>query len=321
MTQAALSALPAPTETKWTVIRGAMAGSVRLMSPGNFSIGRSAECEFIIANDPKCSRKHAVVTWTRSGYEVQNLAESNAILVNGKEVSRHLLRDGDLLTVGATELQFNLTTQPNSLNIQLRRLAVAPKSVGAHATHIAKKSSKKPMSPLMPVYVVLGLVVLYLLLSDNPTNKKKQLAIRSEQQIQEAIESAEKLRESALLSSSRRSDNTIVQRQAQENYVRGFRDFRKGQFERALDSFNTCLALNPSHLLCTRYKQLSHRKFNELVQLQMVLGRRYRDQNQFKACRAAFRNVMVMLKDASSAAYREAKANYDACYALSEGRF
>ena len=116
-------------------------------------------------------------------------------------------------------------------------------------------------------------------------------------------------------------DGSVNARQAQENYVRGFRDYNGGQYERALISFQACLALNPEHTLCNRYLRLSQRKFNEVVQYHMVLGRSYRDQSQFKACRAAFRNVMVMVKDASSTTYKEAKANYEACNSFVEGRF
>jgi tetratricopeptide (TPR) repeat protein len=322
----ALAAPPQPSETKWTVVRGNMAGSVRLMSAANFAIGRNPECEFVINNDPKCSRRHATVTWTTAGPEIQSLSETNPVFINGRQIDRQILQNGDIVLIGSTEIQFNTTTQPTSANVQLRRLAVAPPQE-AYPSGPAPmrprsgrgRSAKQESFPLTFVYIGIGLLVLYMLFHGSPT-KKKALQLRGEQQVQEAIESAEKLQQAAS-QGGRRADDSMMGRQAQENYVRGFRDFRKGQYERALDSFNTCLALNPSHTLCNRYKSLSQRKFNELVQLQIVLGRRHRDQNQFKECLAAFRNVMVMVKDANSAAYREAKANYDACFALSEGRY
>lgn len=323
----ALAAPPSPGETKWTVIRGSTAGSVRLMPPGNFTIGRNPDCALVIANDPKCSRQHATVSWIGSGYEIASLSDANPVFVNGRQIERHALVNGDILLIGSTEIQFHLTTQPTSANVQLRRLAVAtpgdatatrPSSRGSQV-----RSGRKPENPkskLIYFYTALGLLFLYFMFSGSP-QKKKALQLRGEEQIEEAIESAQKLQETALKSGRRITDDSLMGRQAQENYVRGFRDFRKGQYERALDSFNTCLALNPSHVLCNRYKLLSQRKFNELVQLQIVLGRRRRDQNQFRECMASFRNVMVMVKDANSASYREAKANYDACHSLAEGRY
>jgi tetratricopeptide (TPR) repeat protein len=167
---------------------------------------------------------------------------------------------------------------------------------------------------------VIALVGGYLILSDTK-KKKEEFGLRTEQQMNADIESANKIKEARENENAKRLDTAPTARQAQENYVRGFRDYRKGQYERALESFQACLALDPSHVLCNRYLRLSQRKFNEMVQYYVLLGRKYRDQNQFASCRAAFRNVMVMVKDANNETYKLAKANYEACNAFIEGRF
>lgn len=318
----ALAISPA-AETKWTVINGSMAGSVRLMSGASFTIGRSAENEFVIVNDPKCSRKHASVQSGSSGYEISSLNEANPVQVNGREVANAVLKDGDVVTVGNTEVKFNST---NSASADMRshsNIAVVGQTAAAPTTQPPRRKKHKSQSQSNPgrmvLYTVIALGVLFFLL---PNGKKKEaLSIRTEQQIKDDIETANKLNEAAQEMSNKRFDDSVTGRQAQSAFVTGFRDYRKGQFERSIESFQSCLALNPRHNNCTRYLRLAQRRFNEVVQYNIVLGRRYRDQNQFKACRSAFRNVMVMVKDANSAAYKEAKANYDACNSLVEGRF
>ncbi len=306
-------ALPLTSETKWTVISGPMSGSVRLMNSASFFIGRSPECEFVIVSDPKCSRKHARIESGPQGCEVESLTEKNFVLVNGKEISKALLHDGDVLTIGDTKVQFNLTSLPTVRSIQRPAKKEAKRNS-------APRSQKKKAPGKVVFYIVLGLVLMFIFVG-NSKKKKLELGLRTEQQIQADIETANKLEEAAQNTPVKKLDQTITSRQAQENFVRGFRDYRKGQYERSLDSFQACLALDPSHVLCTRYIRLAQRRFNELVQYGIVMGRKYRDQNQFKSCRSAFRNVMVMVKDANSAPYKEAKANYDACNALVEGRF
>jgi hypothetical protein len=170
------------------------------------------------------------------------------------------------------------------------------------------------------IYIVLGIVVLFIF-TGTVKKKKDALVLRTEQQIQADIEAANKLQEAAQNMPTKRFNESTPSSQAQENFVRGFRDYREGQFERSLDSFQACLALNPTHILCNRYIRLAQRRFNEIVQYDMVLGRQYRDQNQFNPCRSAFGNVMRMIKDANSQIYKEAKANYDACSAMTEGRY
>jgi pSer/pThr/pTyr-binding forkhead associated (FHA) protein len=306
------------SETKWTVVRGPMKGVIRLMNLPQFSIGRSTECEFVIVNDPKCSRKQAVITMSPQGCEISSQADNNPPLVNGKEVQRQLLKDGDVITLGETDIQYNTTVKPMIAVVRNDPYNAAHTVLGGHPA----KRKPKPASAIsgrLVIYAVLGIALLFMLA---PTkSKKKTIDLRTEQQIQADIETATKLKEVADAASVKRLDGSMNSRQAQENYIRGFRDYKKGQYERGLVSFQACLALNPEHVLCNRYIRLAQRRFDELIQVQMIMARQYRDQNQYQACRSVFRNVMQMLKDTNNAIYKEARANYEACNAFVEGRF
>jgi pSer/pThr/pTyr-binding forkhead associated (FHA) protein len=326
MSHSALAVRPA-SATKWTIVSGPMKGAVRLMNMPSFVVGRSPECEFVIVNDPKCSRRHAQITSNGSSSEVISLNENNLIAINGNEVERGTLQDGDIVTFGDTKVQYQTTSASTGSH-----LVPVGTSAGAGTgapMPVAGPSRSRPRgkprrtaktgSRRLIIYGVLGLVALWLFLPSKA--KKAEKGLHSEQQIQQEIEEANKLRDAAEKQSLKRMDSSVMARQAQENYVRGFRDYQKGQYERALFSFQACLALNPDHVLCNRYLRLGQRKFDEVVQQEMVLGMKYRDQNQYKACRSSFRNVMVMVKDANSQVFQQAKANYEACDALVEGRF
>lgn len=348
MSSATARALPTSShETKWTIVGGAMAGTVRLMTETHFTIGRSPDCQFVIVNDPKCSRRHANVDCDADGCEITSLNPENMVAVNGSPMQKARLQDGDVVTIGSTQIQFNTTSLPDESSA--RRLSVVtPEPSATPQTHYRppqtyappmpatygapypqqyrarSRSSRRPApsSGSKRLYLYSGLALLFLMIYLGGGAKKKDtLKIRTEQQIQADIAAANKLQESAMNDNAHRFDRSVTSREAQENFVRGFRDYRKGQFERALGSFQTCLALEPTHVLCNHYVRLAQRRFEELIQYNMVLGRQYRDQNQFRACRSAFGNAMAMIKDVSSITYREAKANYDACNAMEEGRF
>lgn len=309
-------------ESRWTVVRGSMKGAVRVMNVGQYSVGRSPECEFIIVNDPKCSRKHAAVNAGPDGFEIVSLNAQNLLLLNGREIERATLKDGDVVTFGETECQFSVGA------VQLQPIAGgqagAPSPMPYQASTPTPARKRKPQAPKQSnskrfiIYGVLALVVYFIL---QPVKKKEAIPIRNEAQTQADIDAATKLKEAKELENSKRNDPNANPRQAQENYVRGFRDYRKGQYERSLTSFQACLALAPEHVLCNRYLRLAQRKFSELTQYYVLLGRKQRDQNQFQACRSSFKNVMVMVKDANSPIYKEAKANYEACNASLEGRY
>lgn len=328
-------ALAPGLETRWTIASGSMKGAVRAMAQSQFTIGRAPECEFIIANDPKCSRRQAGVRVSSRGCEITTLNDKNPVLVNGREIETVLLNDGDRVTLGDTEVTFNIG---NEVQVESFRPALAAPTQLASVPQMTpydsmnmppngrpRSSSRSQAkaegnSKRFLIYGVIALVVGYLIFSDNK-KKKEDFGLRTEQQMTADIESATKIKEARENENAKRLDPSMASRQAQENYVRGFRDYRKGQYERSLENFQACLALDPNHILCNRYIRLSQRKFNEMIQYYVLLGRKYRDQNQFASCRSAFRNVMVMVKDANNETYKLAKANYEACNAFIEGRF
>jgi two-component system NtrC family sensor kinase len=61
--------------------------------------------------DGSVSGKHAGVAIDDSKFEIVDLGSKNGVLVNGKKTPRRFLRNGDIVTLGATELKFESTVQ------------------------------------------------------------------------------------------------------------------------------------------------------------------------------------------------------------------
>lgn len=81
------------------------AGEMVPLDAEPLTIGRSGTSDVVLA-DPNASRNHAEVRAVASGFEVVDLGSTNGTLVNGTPVGRHLLVDGDLVTIGSTVLRF-----------------------------------------------------------------------------------------------------------------------------------------------------------------------------------------------------------------------
>lgn len=316
-------------DSDWTVVSGPRSGERVHLTADQFSIGRSQECEISVPHDPKLSRKHARVYWTGDGFRIQSLVDQNPVLIDGRPISDASIGSGTIIQLGETKLRFEGKAEPGDLQIAPMQpmygggggIGLPPEQNRSNSKGSRKKKRPKASgSKRIWIYGTLA-AVLWFLLSPTANKKTNPFAIRTEKQIEADIEAANRIKNMAEKNRGSHLNPTLVERQSQEQYVKGFRDFRKGQFERSIESFQACLALSPNHPLCTRYLSLSRKKFGELVQYHMVSGRNYRDQNQYRACRAAFRNVMVMVKDPSSAIYNEARSNYEACNSLVEGRF
>jgi hypothetical protein len=72
-------------------------------------IGRAPGCELQI-DSQSVSRNHAMILKSARELIVEDLNSTNGVMVNGRKVTRHLLTDGDTLTVG--EIQFRCVIRP-----------------------------------------------------------------------------------------------------------------------------------------------------------------------------------------------------------------
>ena len=69
-------------------------------------VGRERASADIVLSDPNVSRRHAELTFTGSGWTIEDLNSTNGLLVNNRRVTRWPLRNGDLVTFGLMTFEF-----------------------------------------------------------------------------------------------------------------------------------------------------------------------------------------------------------------------
>jgi hypothetical protein len=97
--------LDAPRDSGRALLVGE--GRRSVLSGDLLTIGRSRECE-VMVTDPNVSRKHAELRREGGRWVVADLGSTNGIKVNGRRVDRAQLEPGDRITLGLTELTFEL---------------------------------------------------------------------------------------------------------------------------------------------------------------------------------------------------------------------
>ncbi len=63
------------------------------------TLGRDPSCDLVL-NDPKCSRRHAVLEGEPGSLSIRDSGSANGVFVNGKRVDRTPLVGGDVIQVG-----------------------------------------------------------------------------------------------------------------------------------------------------------------------------------------------------------------------------
>jgi len=96
---------PAATGSRQALLVGE--GKHNVLSGSRVLLGRSRECD-IMVNDPNVSRRHAELRSDGGRWSVVDLGSTNGIKVNGRRVDQRELSDGDKLTLGVTDLTFEL---------------------------------------------------------------------------------------------------------------------------------------------------------------------------------------------------------------------
>jgi hypothetical protein len=96
----------APTRQRFATVTVTGIDHDVVLSGERMVVGRLTSCD-ICLKDRNVSRQHAAFVAEGSGWAITDLGSTNGTLLNGSTVSSRTLRDGDVVTVGVTELVYH----------------------------------------------------------------------------------------------------------------------------------------------------------------------------------------------------------------------
>jgi hypothetical protein len=82
-------------------------GRRNVLSGDHVMVGRSRECD-VVVSDANVSRRHIELRRGERGWAAVDLGSTNGMKVNGRRLSHAELEPGDRITIGITELTFEL---------------------------------------------------------------------------------------------------------------------------------------------------------------------------------------------------------------------
>ena len=181
----------------------------------------------------------------------------------------------------------------------------------------AQKPLKKKIKPKIVLVGVAGALA-YLLLSDN-SKKEEEDKLRTQMEMEESVKTLTELKQTEI--KKREKNQLSSYKHAQFAYIKGIRDYRKGVYSRAVESFRACKTLYPQHKLCGSYLEKARTRNQQLIQAWMIAGKRNREKRRFVPCMSSFQNVMTAIRDKKNLTYKEAFENYTICKLQHEDRY
>ncbi len=106
------------------MVEGDYIGEVYPLDKPVMTVGRHEDCDVVLV-DPGISRKHAKIVLKKEGHLLQDLNSTNGTYINGRQVDKHLLEDGDKITFGGVVLKYCYQDEiDENYHKKLRSLAV-----------------------------------------------------------------------------------------------------------------------------------------------------------------------------------------------------
>jgi len=106
---------------------------LRLVPKESYVIGRSPDCEVVIA-ETQASRKHAELVWQKGGFVLRDLESANGTRVNGERIIEARLRPGDNVEIGSRTFSFTVGEEKETreeYSKKSKELASVPTFIGS----------------------------------------------------------------------------------------------------------------------------------------------------------------------------------------------
>lgn len=314
-----------------TVREGPDLGASFQLLPPRVTIGRGADNN-IVLNDPRMSRNAAAIEFSMEKIAIIDLSGRNTLAVNGESLVQTGLKDGDIIRIGDTEFTFfveAMVVAPPHPNLTLHHGGAG----GAHAGMPHSHSHAAPPHPNLPNQGLSGRAKFYIglavagvafvaLLNSGSNAKKKEQGLRTVEEIEKEIkESQDRQGEIEKKRVFKTPEEKTRYDEANRHFLEGFRDYQKGQWQRAMRSFETARTIDPKHPLAGRYFKLAEKQRDEMIALLTLEGRRYLEKNMFSRCAAQFEKVLDLIQNTEDVKYKSALALKKECDLQSEGKF
>ena len=318
-----------------TVKAGPDRGRSYQLLPPKVTIGRDNGND-IVLNDPKVSRTQATIEFHSNHISIIDHSSHGSLSINDLPVDNTHLSNGDVIQIGETVLVFRMDTMasPPAIAGNLNRGLTPPAAdpykykLGGAADPSAGRPSRRSSADngRLRFYIMVLFIggLLAWLLMDSPKKDKPDTSLRSLEEIEAEIKGSEDRKQ--VFQRGRQFANESEKRryeEAQSHYLQGFRDYQKGNYARAMKSFETARAIDPTHDLSKRYYTLAARARDEFVVRHILEGKKYKERLMYSRCISSLNMALKALGEnaASDIKGKEAIAIRDECETLQEGRF
>lgn len=256
-------------------LTGSTKGESYVLTGNRIVIGRSDRADVRIS-DAKTSREHAELTRVGDKWVVTDLGSQNGIMVNDKKVTQKELSEGDKLIVGQTVFKF--------AKVEVASAGRSREEDEEDSTEV--EESKRSMVPFM--ILILIFVALFLFDDFQPATRPAapRGPVTMAEQPNEYITAMEK---------RKASEDKEVKQRLNVIYQRGLREYREGNYFRAIHEFNLALIISPGDSQAEFYLRKTKEELDSSITSYIAKAARDEDSLKFQSAMVAYCSIVRLL--------------------------
>lgn len=211
-------------------LTGANKGESYVLMGNRIIIGRSEKADIRI-NDNKASREHAEVTKVGDNWVVTDLGSQNGLMINDKKVTQSPILESDKLIIGQTVFKF-------------AKVEVSSKEKVIKEETEEQIEIKKSRLPFLILIVIIFAVFIF----DDDKEEKRKKEDNTTTSYQDV--SGNYITE---LKKRQAKEDKQVKQKLEGIFQRGLREYREGNYFRAIEEFKLALIISPGDSQAEHY--------------------------------------------------------------------
>ena len=300
---------------RFVCMTGPNKGKVYYLTGKRIILGRGEKADIQIV-DTKISREHAELMQVENSYVITDLSNQNGIVINDKKVKQQKLKDGEKLVIGQTVIKYSILNVKDEVSTEValvdgdnhekegKVLELSSKLNKGLTKNIksdfsAKQSDEEDYTP--PVATadnskrkVIVLIILisglgYILLDDN---KPKATG----QKVKSAEESFDIESEAARAKKGIGKEDPEVKRKFDMLIHSGRREFREGNYFRAMEEFRRADLLIPSSGIAGYLMSRASKSLDDDVMKNFDKANKDLDAKKYQSAIVSYCGVMQLLQ-------------------------
>ena len=272
-------------------------GSAYFLEGSRVTMGRGDQCDITI-KDLKTSREHAEMVKVGRDYVITDLGSHNGVVINDLKIKQQRLNHGDKIILGRTVYKFGYVDVKNEAQ-EILKQAKDDKNED-------EQGERKGITPRTGIFILIFVIAFWIIMDESGNNVSEPTS----ETTGEFNEISTRL-VNEISNRERREDNKIKEGMS-VMFQRGLREYREGNYFRALEQFNLALSNKPNDALALFYKRKTVEALDRQIEGLFIQARRDRDALKYEAASVAYCAVMRLLYSIpEDKRYKDAKKYFE----------